>query len=132
MIAKAGKIFTEGEFVKKCILQAANIICSEKKSQFSTISLSANTVAEHISDMSSNIYEQLREKAKCFSAYSIPLDESTDITNTAQLAIYLRGIDDNFEVIEELLTIILMYGVTTGQEVFRRLCDAIVNAGLLE
>ena len=31
---------------------------------------------------------------------------------------------------EELLTIIPMNGLISGQEVFRRLCDAIVNAGL--
>ncbi|KAM9425805.1 testis-expressed protein 47 [Pholidichthys leucotaenia] len=35
-----------------------------------------------------NTYEQLREKAKHFSAYSVALDESTDNTDTAQLAIY--------------------------------------------
>ena len=65
------------------ILQAADLVCSEKKCQFSTIGLFANAVAEHISDMFSNIYEQLREKAKCFSAYSIAHDESTDIAGTA-------------------------------------------------
>lgn len=130
MIAKAGKPFTEGEFVKKCILQAASIVCPEKKGQFSNISLSANTVAERISDLSSNIYHQLREKAKCFDAYSVALDESTDITDTAQLTIYVRGVDSNFEVTEELLTVIPMHGQTTAQEIFRQLCDAIENAGL--
>eukprot|EP00079_Xenopus_tropicalis_P025450 XP_012818727.1 PREDICTED: general transcription factor II-I repeat domain-containing protein 2-like [Xenopus tropicalis] len=104
MIAKAGKPFTEGEFVKKCMLQVASIICPEKKGQFSKISLSANTVAERISDMSSDIYHQLCEKAKCFDAYSVALDESTDITGTAQLTIYVRGVDCNFELTEELLT----------------------------
>ena len=65
MIAKAGKPFTEGEFVKKCMLQAASIVCPEKKGQFSNISFSANTVAERISDLSNNIYK-LREKANVF------------------------------------------------------------------
>ncbi|XP_016898365.1 general transcription factor II-I repeat domain-containing protein 2-like [Cynoglossus semilaevis] len=130
MIAKAGKPFTEGEFVKKCILQAASIICPEKKSQFSNMSLSANTVAERISDLSSDIYQQLCEKAKCFDAYSVALDESTDITDTAQLTIYLRGVDSNFEVTEELLTVIPMHGRTTANEISRHLCDAIENAGL--
>ena len=130
MIAKAGKPFTEGEFIKKCILQAASIVCPEKEGQFSNISLSANTVAERISDLSSDIYDQLREKAKFFNAYSVALDESSDITDTAQLAIYVRGVDDNFEVMEELLTVIPMHGHTTAQEIFCQLCDAIVNAGL--
>uniref|UniRef100_A0A8D2IX21 HAT C-terminal dimerisation domain-containing protein n=1 Tax=Varanus komodoensis TaxID=61221 RepID=A0A8D2IX21_VARKO len=131
MIAKAGKPFKDGEFIKKCMLQAASIVCPEKKGQFSNISLSANTVAERISDLSGNVYDQLREKAKHFHAYPVTLDESTDVTDTAQLAIYVRGVDDNFEVMEELLTVIPMHGQTTAQEIFRQLCDAIADAGLL-
>ncbi|KAI5104474.1 protein transcription factor II-I repeat domain-containing protein 2B-like protein [Silurus meridionalis] len=121
---------SQGEFVKKCILQAASIICPEKKGQFSNISLSANTVAERISDLSNDIYDQLCEKAKCFSEYSVALDETTDITDTAQLAMYVRGVNDNFEVMEELLRVIPMHGRTTAQEIFCQLCDAIKNAGL--
>lgn len=68
---------------------------------------------------------------KHFHSYSLALDESTDVTDTAQLAIYVRGVDDNFEVMEELLTMIPMHGQTTGQEIFRQLCDSIVDAGLL-
>uniref|UniRef100_A0A669DFX6 SPIN-DOC-like zinc-finger domain-containing protein n=1 Tax=Oreochromis niloticus TaxID=8128 RepID=A0A669DFX6_ORENI len=130
MIAKAEKPFTEGEFVKKCILQAANIVCPAKKGQFSNISLSANTVADCISDLSNDIYDQLCEKAKCFSVYSVALDETTDITDTAQLAMYVRGVDDSFEVMEELLTVIPMHGQTTAQEIFHKLCDVIENVGL--
>ncbi|KAI5086058.1 protein transcription factor II-I repeat domain-containing protein 2B-like protein, partial [Silurus meridionalis] len=130
MIATAGKPFKEGEFVKKCILQAASIICPEKKGQFSNISLFANTVAERISDLSSDIYDQPCEKAKCFSVYSVALDETTDITETAQLTMYVRGVNDNFEVMEELLRVIPMHGQTTAQEIYCQLCDAIKNAGL--
>ncbi|XP_074510983.1 general transcription factor II-I repeat domain-containing protein 2A-like [Sebastes fasciatus] len=43
---------------------------------------------------------------------------------------YVRGVDDNFEVMEELLTVIPMHGQTTAQEIFRQLCDAIVDASL--
>ena len=35
MIAKAGKPFTEGEFIKKCMLQAGSIVCPEKKGPLS-------------------------------------------------------------------------------------------------
>ena len=100
------------------MLKAAHIVCPEKKGQFNNISLSANTVAERISDLSSDIYDQLCEKAKCFNAYQVALDETTDITDTAQLAVYVRGIDDNFELMEELLTVIPMHGQTTAKEIF--------------
>lgn len=130
MFAKAGKPFIEGEFVKKCILQAAHIVCPEKNGQFNNISLSANTVAGRISDLPSDIYNQLCEKAKCFSVYSVALDETTDITDTAQHAIYVHGVDDNFGLMEEFLTVIPIHGQITAKEIFHQLCDAIENAGL--
>ncbi|KAJ8248095.1 hypothetical protein GJAV_G00238250 [Gymnothorax javanicus] len=43
---------------------------------------------------------------------------------------YVCGVDDNFEVMEELLTVIPRHGQTTVQEIFRQVCDAIVDAGL--
>ena len=61
---------------------------------------------------------------------SVALDETTDVTDTAQLAVYVRGIDDNVEVTEESLTVIPMSGQTTAQELFHQLCDAIEKAGL--
>ena len=60
----------------------------------------------------------------------ISLDETTDITETAQLTIYVCVVDDNFEMAEESLTVIPMHGQTTTQEIFHQLCDAIENAGL--
>jgi len=41
-------------------------------------------------------------------------DETTDITDTAQLAIPVRGVDGNFELMEELLTVIPMHGQKTA------------------
>jgi len=130
MITRAGKPFTEGEFVKKCISHSASIICLEKKGQFSNISLSAKTVAEPISDLSSDIYDQLCEKAISFTVYSVALDETRGITETAQVAIYVCGVDDKFEVMEEFLTVLNVHDQKTPQEIFHQLCDAIENAGL--
>ncbi|XP_016097781.1 general transcription factor II-I repeat domain-containing protein 2B-like [Sinocyclocheilus grahami] len=114
LIAKAGKPFTEGQ-----------------KNLFNNLSLTANTVAERISELSSDIYDQLRSKSKVFTAYSVALDESTDITDSAQLAIFIRGINDQFEVTEELLSLCPMHGRTTAKDIFQQLCDAIEHAGLL-
>ena len=89
-----------------------------------------NTGAECISALSSDIYDQLCEKAKCFSAYSLARDETTDITDAVQLAIYVRGGDDTFDMTEELLTIFPMHGQTTGKETGHQLYDGIQIAGL--
>ena len=130
LIAKAGKPFTEGQFLKDCMLRVADILCPEKKSLFNNLSLSANTVAERINGLSGNIYEQLRDKAKRFTAFSVALDESTDATDKAQLAIFIRGVDDRFEVTEELLSVCPMHGHTKAKDIFRQLCDAMERLGL--
>ncbi len=130
MIAKAGEPFTEGQFIKNCMLKVADILCPEKKNMFNNLSLSANTVAERITELSSDIYDQLRGKARVFTAYSVALDESTDKTDTAQLAIFIRGINEQFEVMEELLSLCPMHSRTTAKDIFQQLCDAIEQAGL--
>ena len=58
------------------------------------------------------------------------LDESTDINDNAQLAIYFRGVNNQFEVTEELLCVKTMQGRTTAKDVFEQLCDAMEHAGL--
>ena len=58
------------------------------------------------------------------------LDGSTDINDNAQLAIYFRGVNNQFEVTEELLCVKTMQGRTTAKDVFEQLCDAMEHAGL--
>ena len=72
---------------------------------FSNISLSANTVAEQISKLSFDSYDQLRNKARVSTAYCVTFGENTDITNNTQLAIFISGINDQFKVTEELLSL---------------------------
>lgn len=42
--------------------------------------------------------------------YSIALDESTDMSHTAQLAVFIRGVSEDFEITEELLGLQPMKG----------------------
>ena len=46
--------------------------------------------------------ESLMAKARKFSSYSLALDKSTDIWSAAQLAIFIYGVNDYFEITEEL------------------------------
>lgn len=42
MIAKSSKQFTEGQFMKDCMLKVADILCPDKKKLFNSLSLSAD------------------------------------------------------------------------------------------
>ena len=90
-ITVASKPFIEGKFIKTCMVKAAEIVCPEKQQAFTNISLTRNT----ISDLSVDLDSQLKNKVKAFIAFSVAIDESTDITDVAQLTIFIRGVDDN-------------------------------------
>ena len=94
---------------------------------FNNVSLSRNTVARRIEDLSANVKHQVSHKACAFDFYSIACDESTD---TAQLLIFLRGVDDNFCITEELLDLRSLKGTTTGKDIFKAVFDAIDKMGL--
>ena len=51
-----------------------------------------------------------------FQWFSIVLDESTGVQDTAKLLIYIRGINENFQITEELLTMEYLKGTTTGKD----------------
>jgi len=59
---------------------------------FANICLTRNTVAERISDISTNLDSQLKNKIKSFVSFSVAVDESTDISDIAQLAISVANL----------------------------------------
>ena len=69
------------------------------------ISLSHFTVVHRIDDRSKTIEVSLKERISKYSyfSFSIALDESTDLSNTARLVVFIRGVTENFEVIDEFL-----------------------------
>ena len=69
------------------------------------ISLTRSTIFFHftISDHAADTDGQLMEKVASFVAFSVASDESTDITDIAQLAIFIRGIDASLTVTEEFV-----------------------------
>ncbi|KFM67397.1 General transcription factor II-I repeat domain-containing protein 2, partial [Stegodyphus mimosarum] len=118
LIAKHSKPFTDGDFIKECLMKAGEIVCPGNVKAFQSISLSRNTVAERVTDLAANLSDQIKAKSSSFESFSIACDESTDISGKAQLAVFLRSCDKNFNIFEELLELIPMPGTTTGEDIF--------------
>uniref|UniRef100_A0AAQ4RIH8 SPIN-DOC-like zinc-finger domain-containing protein n=1 Tax=Gasterosteus aculeatus aculeatus TaxID=481459 RepID=A0AAQ4RIH8_GASAC len=125
LIARRGKAFSDGDFVKQCLIKVAGIMCPEKMQEFNNVSMSTNTIVRRIEDLSANIQNQVSHKACAFDFYSIACDESTDATDAAQLFISLRGVDDNFCITEELLDLRSLKGTTMGKDIFEAVSGAI-------
>ena len=124
-IAKHSKPFSDGEFKKKCILDVADEACPQHIQKFEEVSISSRTVARHIKAIGEDLTSQLKRLVPSFQLFSLALDESTDIDDTAQLLVFVRGISENFELTEELLSMESMKDTTTGEDSFECVKTAI-------
>ena len=64
-------------------------ICPERIDTFKNISLSTNTVTRRIDNISNNLNSQVNNKTQEFISFSIALEESTDISDTSQLLLFI-------------------------------------------
>ncbi|XP_050507868.1 general transcription factor II-I repeat domain-containing protein 2A-like [Diabrotica virgifera virgifera] len=91
-IAKRSKPLSDGEFVKECLEMFASVACPEQEALVKNISLSHQTIARRIDDMTKDIESSLKTQLKKCVFYSFALDESTDVPDTAQLTVFIRGL----------------------------------------
>ncbi len=88
-----------------------------KKQAFASISLSRNTVED--------LNRQLKEKVKRFIAFSIALDESTDINDVAQLGLFIHDVDESLNITEEFVELVPMTDTTTSNYIYSSLIGAL-------
>lgn len=125
LIARNGRPFVEGEFVKECLLSVAKEMCPEKADLFSTVSLSGATMTRRIEEMGDNLQHHLQNSAKKLCYFSLALDESNDVRDSAQLLIFMRGTNEYFEVTEELAALQSIKGTTTGVDIYEKVCQTV-------
>jgi hypothetical protein len=93
------------------------------------IALSRNTVMRRIDEMADDVNKQIfQHMTECFYL-SLALDESCDVPDTAQLCIYMRCVNEEFDITEELLDI-RQHISSKGEDVFRETKDVIDNRQL--
>ncbi len=63
LIAQHGKPFSDGDFVKQCLMKVTERMYPEKVQDYNNVSLSRNTIVRRIEDLSANVLLQLKEKA---------------------------------------------------------------------
>ena len=84
-------VSNDGEFVKKCLRDVVEIFSPENnklKRMISDVQLSRHTVERRISDISMPIKSKLHSDFQAYEYFSIALDESCDIQDKPQLAIF--------------------------------------------
>ncbi|GBP71636.1 General transcription factor II-I repeat domain-containing protein 2A [Eumeta japonica] len=65
-----------------------------------------------------------------FKSFSIALDENIDLSDTAQLSIFIRGVDKEFTVTKELIVLQPLKGTTTGEDIVNEVHKVFTSFGL--
>ena len=94
--------------MKECMDILVENIYRVKSPQLVNISLSRRTAVRDIHEKSVNISNSLRSLIAIFLSFSLALDESTDASDTAQLAVFICIIDSEFTITDELLPLVPM------------------------
>lgn len=105
-------------------------ILPDKSKLFSNLSLSRQTITRRINDISEEIVMNLRNNIKNFKFYSLAFDESTDISDTSQLAVYIRGVNESFQITQELLNLLSLKDTTKGEDIFQAIKKCLLDNGL--
>ena len=86
------KSFTDSEYIKDYVLYAVDSVCPEKNNKMDGLCLSARTVTRRIEDMAGDVRDTLSETCSSLEFFAVALDESTDVKDTSQLAVFVRGV----------------------------------------
>uniref|UniRef100_A0A0L8I3H1 Uncharacterized protein n=1 Tax=Octopus bimaculoides TaxID=37653 RepID=A0A0L8I3H1_OCTBM len=93
----------------------------QEKKEIDNISLSRRTVIRQIDELTTNVELGLKRLSLHFKYFSLAIDESTDVSNTAQLAVFVRGIDEDLNITEEMFGLRGIKDTTTGEDIFQEL-----------
>lgn len=105
--------FTNGDFIKDCMLKVGDVSFPSQKTIIQNISLSRNIVVSRINDLSQNLFFWAKEKFKEYTNFSLAGDESTDTVETDQFAVFIRGY-----ITKEQLKCVPLTGTTANDILF--------------
>ena len=117
-MAQKSKPMIDGELIKECIVIAFNEYCLGKVNLFNEMSPSHEIFGRRIDDLADSIVGTLQNQLYECVHYSLALKKSIDYGDSAQLAIFIRVIDINFNITEEMLDLCHMMGTTSGMDIF--------------
>jgi len=129
LLAQKKKSYSDGEIVKDCLsIFAENTDNPSIKALSKNIALSRNTVMRRVEEMANDVSKQIIVASSLSRYFSIAIDESCDVTDNAQLLVYIRCVNQNFDVVQDLLGLCQLQTTTTGSDIFKTLKECVENS----
>ena len=119
------KTFSDSEIVKGCFLVSAEVLFRDLDKdpilkQIKGLQLSDSTIKRQMEDIRKDIFDQLLADMHTAPCVSIAVGESIDVTDVAQLCVWLRFPKEN-SFGEEMLTALPTHGQTRGEDILNAL-----------
>ena len=126
----AGKPYSDGELVKRCLIDVVKCIHSGKEADYS-IALSRVAMQRRQDDIAQQLKLSLQAKInKKESLFSLAVDKSADINDSARLLIFARCLSSSFELCEDFLSMESLVTRTRGKGIFIAVKNACIRSGL--
>ena len=127
----ARKPYSDGELVKRCLIDVVKCIHSGKEADYSSIAFSRVTMQRRQDDIAQQLKLSLQAKInKKESLFSFAVDESTDINDSTQLLIFVCCLSSSFELCEDFLSMETLATRTRGEDIFIAVKNACSRSGL--
>ncbi|XP_053453286.1 general transcription factor II-I repeat domain-containing protein 2-like [Nycticebus coucang] len=117
----------EGEFVKKCLLMLPKR-CVQRRPIYLVQGVFQNPQLHEGLKKWETICISICKNPPKLSYFSLALDKSNDVRDSAQLLIFIifiHGMNDYFEVTEELAVLQSIKGTTIGKDIYEKFCQTV-------
>ena len=126
-----GKPYSNGELIKRCVIDVVKCIHPGKETDYLSLALSRHTIQRRQENIAKQLslspQTKVNEEARLFS---LAVDESTDIEDSAQLLVFIHTLTITFEQCEDLLSTETLSSRTRGEDIFVAAKNACIKNGL--
>ena len=129
LLGVAGKPFSDGELVKRCLIDVVKCIHLRKENNYSSICLLRVTVQwrQDAKQLALSLQTKVNKEA---SLFSLAVDESTDIKDSAQLLVFICSLSPSLQLCEDLLSMETLSSCTHGEDILLAVKNACIHNGL--
>lgn len=130
------KTFSDGTVVKECLNAVAETLFEGKQKddmceKIKQIPMSASTATRKSEILADDVLAQLDAAIQSAPCISLAIDESTDVTDNAQLLVYVRFCNkDKKEICEDLLGVTPLETHTRGEDIYAAIKEMLRKRGI--